>query len=162
MENQEILIKILEELKVGESQFINSLVQGELISAISLTVIHIVVLIAMISLYKKFNNTFYVKENVESILSVLKEVIQGNSMKKPRYDTDKITAQNEIGLMVKDINDYFKNHQIWRYITTVVVIWIEFKWFVINLSGLVNNAIKILQCLYAQEKIVIDYLSSLF
>lgn len=162
MDNQDILIKILEELKIGESQFINSLVQGELISAVALTVIHCIVLIAMISLYKKFNNTFYVKENVESILSVLKEVIQGNSMKKPRYDTDKVTAQNEIGLMVKDINDYFKNHQIWRYITTVVVVWIEFKWFIINLSGLVNNAIKIFQCLYAQEKIVIDYLSSLF
>lgn len=158
MENEEILIKILEQLKMGKETFINSVVKGEMINAGILLGVNFIALIVLIVLFKKFNTTFYIKENVNKLLEIFTGVLKREEY-KPKRDSDKTFTEIDF---FKELNNWLNNHKIWRNIGTVIVVWIEFKWIIIVIGNLVKNFIILMNCYYAPEKILMDYLSSLF
>lgn len=51
MKNEEILMKILEELKMGEEKFIDSIISGEMIEAGILLSVNFIALIILIVLF---------------------------------------------------------------------------------------------------------------
>lgn len=158
MKNEEILMKILEELKMGEEKFIDSIISGEMIEAGILLGVNFIALIILIVLFKKFNTTFYIKENINKLLEIFTSVLKRDEC-KPKNTSEK--EFNEIDFF-NEINKWLNNHKLWRNIGTFIVVWIEFKWIIAVIGAIVRHFIVLINCYYAPEKILMDYLSSLF
>lgn len=180
MDNKDVLIKILEELKIGEDGFMTSLIHGELVRATIFMVISLIILFILISLFKIFNRIFCIKDNVKEIVSILqnkcknKTIDDTKSNENIEADTEEkveeIATENrdneyssyELQDLVNSIKAFFQRNTTWRYTITILLVWTEFKWILNLAKSIINNLIIIINCFCAPEKILIDYLGNLF
>lgn len=158
MDNKEVLLKILEELKIGENTFQKTLIKGQFTESCLLLAIHIIVIITLLVLFKKFNDEFSIFENLSEAFHDLKKSKPVQNYKKTEEKKEEDIYRKEIRL----IHEFLSSHKLWNTIWSCVAVITEFKWIMESIYGIIKHIIIIVNCNYAPEKIIIDYLSSLF
>lgn len=157
MENNEILIKILETLKIEQIDFQNSIIIGRMIQTgieLAFTIIFLFIFLYLVKLY---NSEFYIKDNIINILDVMKDY---NGRKDNKKVEDSLNVSIES--IFEEIKRFLNGHFFWRTIITIISLWIEISVFFSILSNIINKIIILINCYYAPQKVIIDYLSTLF
>ncbi len=163
-ESNDILIKILEELQINGSEFQNQIVTGELIQSGILLVFNLIILIVAIKFFMNINQELYLKENIIQIFATMKNYKNVNTdyKKKPQEEESKKKESDPFQELFNSIKQWMNKAPINRMFATIILLYFELKVFFAFVNNVVNQAIIVINCFVASEKVVLDYLANLF
>lgn len=165
MSNQEILLKILEELNIGNAEFQSSIITGQMVSGVIYAAFYFILMIVLIKFIKKFNEDFYIKENLDDIFKKLKNVVdKRNQNVEPDYErySDFDYRNASFSDYIKQIKIFLQNRNFTAKLITLILVYLEIKYVFRCVMLLLSNVVIALSCYLAPEKVILDYLSDLF
>lgn len=163
-ETNDVLIKILEELKINGTEFQSQIVMGELIQAGALFAFNLILLIVAIKFFKEINQELYLKENLIQIFSIMKNYknVENADYKKKKEQEDKPEFDDALKEMWYDFKTWCNKAPINRICITLLMVYIEVKVFFFFANNMIHNLTIVINCFVASEKVVLDYLANLF
>lgn len=165
MENQDLLIQILELLKLDDVGFNSQLIHGIFIENVTYAILYTILFIALLVISYKINHSIKLNQIVSSVFSLMR----GQKAKKTIQvdNIESITMED-----VRNISDFihyiryimFKNglYGFGVYLVALFIILLELDFGFDFFYNLLSRIVTCVNCYVAPEKILMDYLGSLF
>lgn len=182
-ESNQILLEILDKMKFGMGEFKASIVNAEMIHSIGTLWKSVILLIILLYAFKRFNESFNIVQNTKRVLkaifgsstesdeSGIGNEGDGNNGEKVVDNKKHQSAflkfiskfdDESFKEFIETVKAYFSTHTWIRDLLSLWILCTELKAVIHRVGILADNAITIFTCIMGPDKIVIEYVNSLF